>query len=226
MSSSATIHALQQRITEMQPVRLGDQGLPTAAELSALLPDGALRKGTSYAVHGSTALAVALLAEASRSGAWCGIIGLPAVGVESAAKLGVALDRCILIPHPGDQALGIVHTLSEVLTVMLVSPVLTPRPGEAERLSARLRDHGAALIVLGEWPRAAGTLQVTHSQWHGLGDGHGVLAMRELTVRSQDRRGIRHHTLRFTEGHLDTHCPAEQRHGSKPSPEGLRAVPS
>ena len=217
MSSSATVHALQQRIAEMQPVRLGDQTLPTAEKLSSLFPDGSLRKGASYAVHGSTSLAVAMLSEASRSGAWCGMIGLPAVGIESAVDQGVALDRCVLIPHAGEQALSIAHTLSEVLTVILLRPEHSARPSEVERLSARLRDHGAALIVLGEWPRVTGTLEVIHSAWHGLSPGHGMLTTREMTVKSRDRRGVRHHTLRFTEGRLAP--PA------RPA-EALRAVPS
>lgn len=216
MSSSAAVHTLQQRISEMQPMRLSDQGLPTRAELSGLLPGGALRKGAMYAVHGSASLAVALLAEASRSGAWCGIIGLPDLGLEGAARLGLALDRCILIPHAGPQSLSIVHTLSEVLTVMLLGPSVRPRPGEVERLSARLRDHGAALIVTGTWPRTASTLRVTRSRWHGLGTGHGMLTMRDLTVRSEDRRGTRHHTLRFSEDHID----------SVPENGALQAVPS
>lgn len=218
MASSATVHSLQQRIAEMQPLRLGDTALPTAAELSALLPGGALRKGGSYAVHGSTTLGIALLAEASRSGAWCGIIGVPELGIESAVTLGLALDRCILIPAPGEHALGIAHTLSEVLTVVLLKPTQRPRHGETERLAARLRDHGAALVVLGDWPRADSTLRVTHSEWSGIDAGHGMLNGRDLSVQSEDRRGIRQHLVHFTRGHL---APR-----STVTTNMLRAVPS
>ena len=203
MSSSETVRTLRQRITAMQPVRLTNQGLPTARELSTLLPDGALRKGGTYSVHGSTVLGLAFLTEASLNGAWCGIIGLPSLGAEAAAHLGVALDRCIWVPNPGPHALSVAHILSEVLTVILLAPTAPPQHGEAERLSARLRDHGAALVVLGHWPRTVSTLRVSHSEWRGLSEGNGMLRSRELVVQSSDRRGIQDHTLRFTEGRLD-----------------------
>lgn len=204
MSSAQTVHELQQRITEMQPLRLDERALPTTEPLRPLLPDGGLRKGGSYAVHGSTALGVSLLAAASNSGAWCGVIGVPELGIEAAATLGVALDRCVLIPHPGAQATGIATTLSEALTVVLMRPTAQVSPGEAERLAARLREHGAAIVTLGNWPRTTSTLRVTASRWRGLGAGRGMLTVRELTVQSLDRRGMRTHTLRFSHGALAT----------------------
>ena len=84
MNQLATVRSLQQRISEMQPLRLDEGGLPVAPELRSLLPGGALRKGSSVAVSGSLHLALALLGEASRGGAWCGAIGLPQLGFEAA----------------------------------------------------------------------------------------------------------------------------------------------
>lgn len=200
MNSVATVRSLQQRITEMQPLRLDDRALPTASGLRPLLPGGALRKGASYAVHGSTQLALALLAEVSSAGSWCGVIGCPAFGAEAAAALGVALDRCVLVPCPGTDALGIAGALSEVLTVVLLRPPQRMRAGEVERISARLREHGSALVAVGDWPRPESTMRVTGSRWRGLGEGHGLLEERELTVQTQDRRGTARHTVRFAGG--------------------------
>ncbi len=200
MHSPTTVRTLQQRISEMQPLRLDDRALPTSAGLRPLLPGGSLRKGASYAVHGSQQLALSMLSEASASGAWCGVIGCPTFGAEAATALGIALDRCILIPEPGSDAIGLSGALSEVLTVVLLVPSIRPRPGEVERISARLREHGTALVVAGDWPHPESSLRVTASRWRGLGAGTGALEEREIAVQSQDRRGTLRHTVRFAGG--------------------------
>ncbi|RZT64658.1 hypothetical protein [Leucobacter luti] len=202
MNPSATVRSLQQRITQMQPLRLDDRALPTAAPLRPLLPGGALRMGSSYSVHGSLSLALALLTAASAAGSWCGIIGIPTFGAEAAAALGIALDRCILIPHPGADTFGLAGALSEVLTVVLVHAAERPRHGDTERISARLREHGSALITTSSWPHPESSLRVTGSRWSGLGQGEGILGDRELSVQSEDRRGQQQHLVRFTAGAL------------------------
>lgn len=202
MNQAATVRTLRQRITEMQPLHLDERALPTAAELSGLLPGGALRAGTSITVQGSLQLSLALIAAASASGAWCGAIGVPEIGFEAAAALGLALERFVVVPEPGTHGLSIAATLSEVLTAIVLRPVGQVGPSEASRVTAKLRDRGTALIVLGSWPGAECRLQITASRWTGLGEGHGLLDARELRVQSQDHRGRREHTVRFTGGRL------------------------
>ncbi|MBK0420369.1 hypothetical protein JD276_15170 [Leucobacter sp. CSA1] len=202
MTASATVRTLQRRIAEMQPLQLDDRALPTASELRGLLPAGALRTGASYSVQGSALLALSLLSEASSSGAWCGIVGFPGFGAEAAAGVGIALDRCVLIPDPGRHALAIAGTLSETLTVVLLRAPRTAGHGEIQRVAARLRDHGSALVVMGDWPRPESALRVTGIRWSGLGKGHGRLEAQELTVQTRDRRGVRRHTVRFDSGRL------------------------
>ena len=215
MNRSATVQQLQQRITEMQSLRLDDRALPTADAARDLLPGRALRSGASYSIHGSTQLARALLSEVSAAGSWCGAIGLPGLGAEAAATLGIALDRWISIPHPGEHAVGIAGTLSEVFTGIILRPTTRVEPREAERLSAKLRENGAVLLVLGDWPRCESTLRVEGSAWSGLGAGHGLLGDRELTISSDDRRGLGRHTVRFSDGRLIAGAPVVP----------LRAVP-
>lgn len=199
---SATVRLLRERISEMQPLRLDDRALPTSPELEGLFPGGALRRGTTTTVEGSLQLALALISAASRSGCWCGAIGIPSVGAEAAAALGISLERFVLVPDPGPHTLGIAAALSEVLTAVLLRPSGRERAGEVARLAARLRDHGSALIVLGPWPRAEGALTATASSWVGLGAGHGLLDVQELRVESRDRRGTLGHTVRFRGGGL------------------------
>ncbi|WP_017794412.1 hypothetical protein [Leucobacter salsicius] len=201
---SPTVHSLQQRISQMQPMRLPERKLPTHPELRRLLPGAAIHAGTAYSVHGSWQLALAFLAEASSAGEWCGVIGCPAFGAESAAALGIALDRCVLIPNPGADAAALAGTLSEALTVTLLhTPAQTPA-GVAERIAARLREHGSALVVTSAWPGTAASLSVTESRWEGLERGFGSLEARELTVATRSSRGTTRHALRFSGGTLTT----------------------
>ncbi len=202
MNQAVTVRTLQQRITQMQPLRLDERALPTPPELRKLMPNGALRTGTSTTVQGSLQLTLALIAAASASGAWCGAIGVPELGIEAAAGLGLALERFVLVPDPGSHALSIAGTLSEVLTAVVLRPSGPMLAGDMSRLSAKLRDRGTALIVLGPWSGAESHLRVTSSRWTGLGEGHGLLDTHELTVQSSDRRGSLRHTVRFTEGRL------------------------
>ncbi len=165
-----------------------DRSLPTAPALSALLPGGVLRAGSSYSVLGSTALAMLMMAGPSDHGAWCGVVGLPTFGAEAAAGLGVALDRLVLVPDPGSEWLSVVATLLDVLTVVVVQPPREVTAAEASRLSARMRDRGAALVVTAPWPGAVARLQAAEQLWSGLGTGFGHLAAREVTVSVTGRR--------------------------------------
>lgn len=199
---SPTVHSLQQRISQMQPTRLPERRLPTLAGLRPLLPGAAIHGGAAYSVCGSWQLALSFLSAASSAGAWCGIIGCPAFGAEAAAALGIALDRCVLIPEPGPDAAALAGTLSEVLTITLLHAPAHTRAGVTERIAARLREHGSALIVTSAWPGSSASLRVTESHWEGLEQGFGSLRTRELTVATRSTRGAARHTLRFSGGTL------------------------
>lgn len=218
MNAAVTLPSLQQRINEMQPLRIDERALPTAQGIAPLLPGGALKAGSTYAVQGSWHLALAMLSEASRGGAWCGVLGCPGFGAEAAAALGIALDRCVLVPQPGAHALSLAGTLSETLTVVAARFDTRVSPAQIERLSARLREHGSALVVVGDWARSESRLTVLHSRWSGLQSGYGSLTQRELTVQSEDRRGTRRHTVRWGPGGFET------RRASAAQPQLLQAV--
>jgi hypothetical protein len=189
-SRAEIVRELQARIRGMQRNRIDTRALPTHPALGELLPGGALSAGNAYAVAGSTTLALALLQGPSAAGAWCAVVGMPDLGTEAAAGLGIDLDRLVLVPHPGDQWLAVVAALVDVVSVVLVRPPApapgVPRIGEAVagKLASRLRQREAVLVSLGEWPRADARLAVTESAWAGIGAGFGHLVGRQATVAS------------------------------------------
>ncbi|HET9517879.1 MAG TPA: hypothetical protein VFO77_09155 [Actinoplanes sp.] len=172
--------------------------LPVRPELGGLLPGRGLRRGSTVAiiaghsslgqsVGGGTSLLLALLSAASRSGSWCAIVGLPALGVLAAAESGIALERLALVPDPGPEWPTVVAALIDGLDV-----VVTAVPGHvtasvATRLAARTRQRGSVLVPYGRWAGADVTLQVTHAAWEGLGAGRGRLRRREVTITARGR---------------------------------------
>ena len=183
------ITALRSRVSEMESTRVDTAGLPTAPALGPLLPGGAIRVGGTYAVQESVLLAMTMLQAASASGAWCAVVGVPSFGVEAAAAAGIDLERLVLVPDPGDQWLTVTAALVDVAQIVLARPLGRVVPGDVSRLSARLRQRGAALVALGAWPGADVTLRVTASEWDGIGQGHGYLSARRATVTATGRAG-------------------------------------
>ena len=157
--ANARVLELQARIHSMQATTLDERALPTLPALASVLPGGALRQGSVYSVAGSMTLAMAMLAAPSAGGAWCGVVGVPDFGVEAAARLGIELERLVLAPSPGDQWLTVTAALVDVLTVVVTRPPRRVGDADAARLSARLRQRGATLVVLGDWPQSEATLR-------------------------------------------------------------------
>ena len=182
------IRDLQARIRGMQRNRLDTRAIPTHPALVDLLPGGALAAGGRYQVAASTTLALALLQGPSAAGAWCAVVGVPDVGIEAAAGLGIDLERLVLVPHPGQQWMTVVSALVDVVSVVLVKPPVRDGrsrvPAAAGKLAARLRQREAVLVALGEWPQADAALTISESAWVGLGSGFGHLTARQVTVGS------------------------------------------
>jgi hypothetical protein len=186
------VQELQARIRGMQTTKLDTRSLPTIDALGRLLPGGALKQGAAYSVVGSTSLAMALLAAASEAGSWCAVVGVPDFGIEAAAGMGIELERLVLVPSPGDQWLPVTAALLDVLTLVVLRPPARVPDAAASRLAARLRQRGATLVTLGDWPQTEAQLRVTESRWSGIGAGHGVLRGRQVTVSVS----ARYHTPR------------------------------
>jgi hypothetical protein len=186
-SALDTIDQLRTRISRLQEsTPAGSLGtLETHPALAGLVQ---LRAGAAYSVDSAT-LALALLAGPSRAGGWCAAVGVADFGVEAAAALGVDLGRTVLVPDPGDQWLEVTAALVDVATVVLVRTAGRVTPAAAEKLAARLRKRGAALVAQertpGDWPRCEVRLTTRDPVWGGLGQGHGHLSSRRILVEAQ-----------------------------------------
>ena len=200
--TSDVVRELQARIRGMQRTTLDTRALPTHPALAELLPGGSLAAGGVYAVDNSTTLALGLLQGPSAAGSWCAVVGVPDLGIEAAAGLGLDLERLVLVPHPGEQWLSVVSALVDVVSVVLVKPPLREgraRLGDAaaSKLASRLRQREAVLVSLGSgtardgsaesWPRTDARLTVSASTWAGIGAGFGHLTARQVTVSSASR---------------------------------------
>ncbi len=186
-----SVEQLQARIRQMQGTRLDTRDLPTHPAIASLLPGGGLKQGAAYSVERSATLLMALLAGPSAAGSWCGVVGVPEFGVEAAESYGIDLGRLVLVPHPGDQWLAVTAAIADVLTVVVTRPPRHASDGSVARLAARLRQRGSTLIVLGAWPQTEAMLSISRSRWSGIGDGHGYLASREVTVTVSSRTSSR-----------------------------------
>lgn len=177
---------LRAKLAETEAV--APRPLPVHPALAAVLPDAGLRPGSAYSLTGPGALLLALLAEPSTAGYWCGVIGLPELGAEAAELAGVKLDRLVLVPDPGNRWLSVTAALIEVLPVVAVCPNGRISSADAARLAARLRDREAVLLVTGDWPQSRARISLTEPTWSGLGDGHGYLTCREVTLTVTGRQ--------------------------------------
>jgi hypothetical protein len=173
-----------------------ERTLPVLDALAPVVPGGALRRGSTVAVGaspgGATSLALALAAGPSAAGSWTGAVGVPTLGLAAAAELGVALSRLVMVAGPGPaEAATVVATLVDAVDVVLVGDGCRIRPADERRLIARVRERGAVLLWVGRRAPGQGAdlrLDVVAGRWEGVGDGHGHLRRRRVTVEAGGRR--------------------------------------
>ena len=170
--------------------------LPVCAALEPVLPEG-LRRGSTVTVSGSVSLALALLAAASAEGAWCALVGMPAVSAEAARDLGIELSRLPLVPAPGSDWVAVVGALLDAVDVVVARAPARLADGDVRRLAARTRTRGAVLVpfLTGglRWPHADVRCSAQTGVWSGIGTGHGRLRQRQVTVTADGRGRAAHH---------------------------------
>ena len=179
-----------------------ERRLPVAEALSALLPEGGIRRGTTVTVggHGAVTLAVTLAAEASRRGSWVAAVGMADLGVAALAERDVDLGRWALVDLParaggrggwgGSLAADVLGAVVGGFDLVLMGPDIRVAGATARRLLARMREHGTSLICVlgGTSADAAASLQpevrltVEQTRWTGIDDGHGRLLARQAEV--------------------------------------------
>lgn len=165
-----------------------DRVLPVLPALRDLFPYGGLQRGSVVAVSGSGLLSLAIAAGASAAGAWCGVVGLPELGVRAAAGVGVEPGRLLLVGEPGRRWPQVTAALLDGCELVLLRPPARPAGHVQRHVEAMLRRTGGVLVVAGDWPGAQARLWVATQQWAGMGMGHGRLMGRRVHVLAA-RRG-------------------------------------
>jgi hypothetical protein len=124
------------------------------AALAGLFPARGLERGRIYAVRGSATISAvyALVAEATRDGAWFAMVDMPRAGLVAADEHGIAMHRVVSVSVPRTVDTGawsrLVGAIADGIDLVACS---SPRCGaaDARRLAARVRASGAVLFVVG-----------------------------------------------------------------------------
>lgn len=167
-----------------------DQMAPVEPLLAPLLRQPGLVPGDVLAVAdrpGGRHLLLALAAAASRAGNWIGIIGMPVGLILAGEAMGIAADRTAFVPAPGPDPLSIVDVMASGLAVVIAAGLGRVPAARAGRLTQRLRDYRAVLLVHGDgWPRPTAALSTETVAWEGItGPGRGRLRSRTLAIEAR-----------------------------------------
>ena len=176
-------------------VMAGDRRLDVLPALAHVLPEG-LQRGSTVGVRGTAVLSLALAVCAGpvAGGAWMATLGCNELSLVGAEQAGVALHRMVMVTQPPPSSWGAVAAaLVDAFDVVLVGGSSAVHASDARRLLSRARERGGIIIdVANSWSEAPDlVLEVTGQQWVGLGDGHGVLTARQVTIEVSGRRGVR-----------------------------------
>lgn len=189
-------------IDKIRPTVLsGERTLEVPESLQSLFPLGGLARGSRVRIGGpgSASVCMAIVSEASRRGSWVAVVGVGAWGWSAAARAGLRLDRSVFVtPPPTSQWGTVVAALVDAVDVVIVDPTHQVTTSDARRLAARSRERGSVIIeVVVEdgrrrfrWPSDPDLgLMVETVSWTGLGQGHGTLGDRWMSVVASGRRG-------------------------------------
>lgn len=167
-------------------VRGGGIGDVAMSPLAAVLPHGGVRAGTAASAGGDMPLLLALAAQSAAGTSGWAAVGLPQLGALAAQSAGLDLARGMRIDHPGDRWAQVLAIALEAVPVVLVGS--RPVHGQAaRRLGAVLRRSGSVLLAADGWEGAEVRLRVVAAAWDGVGQGHGLLRGRRVTVAATGR---------------------------------------
>lgn len=196
------------RLSELiRPVTLAaERRLPVAGSLAALLPDGALSRGSVLRIAGvgATSLALALVAAASDEGSWSAVIGLGELALAAVDEHGIALGRLALVEvAEWRRCADVLAALIDGIDLVLLDARAELRAVEIRRVTARLREQGSVLLLVDPGlPRSVSSSMPSQSagawspdlvltlgspQWSGIGQGHGLLRHRQVVIDAVGR---------------------------------------
>ena len=207
------LHALSGDVVPLSkvPVFAHERLLPVHDALVPLFassPDSpaGLVRGQTVVCTGSVAVscALGLVAGVTQAGSWAAIVGMPSIGVLAAATIGVSLDRTVFVNSSsvnqtstadsgtrGDSGAALSALVDGVDLVVVARSVMTSLHSSAvRRLQNRAQSKGSVLVIIGDPPATSVDVRLTARsvQWEGLGDGHGHLRRRLVSVEMEGRR--------------------------------------
>jgi hypothetical protein len=207
------LHALSGDVVPLSkvPVFAHERLLPVHDALVPLFassPDSpaGLVRGQTVVCTGSVAVscALGLVAGVTQAGSWAAIVGMPSIGVLAAATIGVSLDRTVFVNSGsvnqtstadsgtrGDSGAALSALVDGVDLVVVARSVMTSlHSSVVRRLQNRAQSKGSVLVIIGDPPATSVDVRLTARsvQWEGLGDGHGHLRRRLVSVEMEGRR--------------------------------------
>lgn len=171
-----------------------DRTLPISEPLATLLPEAGLLRGRVVGCSGPAgwALALALVAAAVEAGSWLAAVGVPMLGLDAAAELGVPLSRLVMVDAGEGTAAWAERVAAAADGFELI---VTAPPVGAERAVRKVRQRvqarGAVLVAVGAATPGVSCdleLSTTSVAWEGIGQGAGHLMCRRATVQVTGRR--------------------------------------
>jgi hypothetical protein len=179
-------------VRSLAPAR--DRCLPVDEVFASMLPDAGLQRGWVVGCSGVAAwsLALGVISRAVGTGSWAAFVGTPAVGLEAAGELGVALARVVLVDADGSSSVWAERVAAAADGFELI---VTCPPVGAERVARRVRQRlqarGVVLLAVSpSTPSLACDVELasTAAMWAGIGQGSGYLMARRVAVAITGRR--------------------------------------
>ncbi len=171
-----------------------------------------LVRGQTVVCTGSAGMscALGLASGVTQAGSWAAFVGLPSIGLLAAAMIGVSLERTVFVSRPirdprtnqpsggrRDEVHSEVGTalsaLIDGIDLVVVSQrlVSTLPSSLVRRLQTRAQSKGSILVIIGDASNSVSVdlrLTARTVRWEGLGDGHGHLRRRLVSIEMDGRR--------------------------------------
>lgn len=153
------------------------------ASLSSLFPDG-LVKGMTVGVRGSRLASLILASIPSSQGAWTACVGIADMGWICASRLGMDLERTVLVARESGPAMGqVLAAAIDGFDVVVVGEEIRLDARERRLLARRALARGVLVIAEG-WPvRRMVEARYLGSQGLRAGSGHLSKVSLELSVK-------------------------------------------
>ncbi|MEO8815573.1 MAG: hypothetical protein ABI307_06425 [Mycobacterium sp.] len=179
------------------PLPVPATSLPVPSLLAETLPAG-LPRGTVAVLSGARSLELSMVAAVTAAGGNVAIVGQPDIGLLAAAELGADLSRLAVIPDPGSDPVEVAAVLVDGMDLVVLG--LGGRsvpPARARAVTARARQHGCTLLIVGgDWPGAALRLEARVRSYETTCaiPGFGRISAVRLGVRARGRTVVRTRT--------------------------------